>query len=208
MAPVVARFEPPTSDGLRAAIAAFDCVKTVRNGEEDVGEVMVRDFLRSGNFAEAASAGTSTTYIATEPEAALRQVVGYVTLALTQIRLTAGEKRADERLALVRVPDFGAIRIAMIGVDRRFAGQGYGKLLMDTVVLHTAQMSRDVSVRFIVADAVNTQLAWYMRQGFVENRSQNEIERLAGIAERTGITATSVRLDLGPDPRVLLPQQA
>jgi ribosomal protein S18 acetylase RimI-like enzyme len=203
--PVVARFEPPANDGLRVAAGRFDCVATLNDGEEDPGEVFVREFVRSGEYEEAAAAGTSTTYIVTDPDEAAGELIGYVTLALTQIRLSGGEKKAGERLAAVRVPDFGAIRIAMIGVDRRFAGRGYGKLLMDTVIQHTAHMSRDVSVRFIVADAVNTQLAWYERQGFVENRSKSEQERLAGIAERTGVPATSVRLDLGPDPRILLP---
>lgn len=163
---------------------------------------MVRDFLQSHEFEEAARSGTTTTYLVTDADEAPRRLVGYVTLSLTQIRLTASEIKHSEHL--VHRPDFGAIRIAMIGVDRRCAGQGYGKLLIDTVITFTAHISRDVSVRFIVADAVNTQLKWYKRQGFVENVAQCERERLERVRERLGIEATSVRFDLGPDPRVLL----
>jgi ribosomal protein S18 acetylase RimI-like enzyme len=202
--PVVARFEPPANDGLRAAIAEFDCVKILHDGQEDAGEVMVREFLRSGAYEEAAASGTTTTYMVADPEGVPRKVIGYVTLSLTQIRLSSGEVKQTEELAAVHRSDFGAIRIAMIGVGREFAGRGYGKLLVDTVIQHTARMSRDVSVRFIVADAVDTQLDWYKRQDFVENNSDAERDRLRQLAERTGVRATSVRLDLGPDPRVLL----
>lgn len=201
MSRVVARFEPPLSDGLKAAVAAFDCVQIMRDGDADPGEVMVRDFLRSGDFQETALSGTTTTYMVINPEEAPGRVIGYVTLAFTQIRLSGGEIKRGQGLRSAGRSDFGALRIAMIGVDREFSGDGYGKLLIDTVVQHAARISRDVSVRFVVADAVATRIKWYGRQGFVENNSQMERERLARTTERTGVPATSMRLDLGPDPR-------
>lgn len=201
----MARFEPPADDeGLLSAIAVFDCVRLSRDGEDDPGEAAVRDFLRSAEFPDGALSGTSTSYLLLEPDDFPGRILGYVTLAVTQMRLTEGEKKSGERLEAAHGSHFGAVRIAMIGVDREYAGNGYGKRLMDFVIAQTAQMSREVSVRFVVADAVNTQLAWYQRQGFVENRSEAEVKRLKGALERTGIAATSVRLDLGPDPRVVL----
>jgi ribosomal protein S18 acetylase RimI-like enzyme len=131
-------------------------------------------------------------------------LIGYVTLALSQIKLTTGERRGGEALEDVRQGDFGAIRVAMIGVDKEFAGEGHGKALLDAAVLHTARINREVSVRFVIADAVVTQADWYRRQGFVENRAQAEVERLKRVAERSGVSAVSMRLDLGPDPRRLL----
>lgn len=92
----------------------------------------------------------------------------------------------------------------MIGVDKGFRGEGHGKALLDAAVLHTARINREVSVRFLIADAVKTQADWYRRQGFARNRAQAEAARLGRVAERTGIAAVSMRLDLGPDPRRLL----
>jgi ribosomal protein S18 acetylase RimI-like enzyme len=142
---VVARFEPPVDDALQAAIDAFDCV-TRRDGSEDPGEVKVREFLRGGAFANAAATGTTTTWLLADRDNAPHKVVGYVTLALTQIRLNRAEAR-DAELATAGRSAFGAVRIAMIGVDREFQHRGHGTLLINTVVLHTARMSNEVSVR-------------------------------------------------------------
>lgn len=202
MPAVVARFEPPADDALQTAIDAFDCV-TRRDGYEDPGEVTVREFLRNGAFANAAATGTTTTWLLADRDNAPHKVVGYVTLALTQIRLNRAEAR-DAELATAGRSAFGAVRIAMIGVDREFQHRGHGTLLINTVILHTARMSNEVSVRFIVADAASTQVDWYRHRGFVENNADEEQKRLAKSAEQTGLHATSMRLDLGPDPRILL----
>ncbi len=201
----VARFEPPASEALSEAVARFDCVQQLRpDGSPDPGEGMVRNFLRGGGYEIAAEAGTGTTYMLGDTQAMPGRLLGYVTLALSQIKLTTGERRGGEGLGEVRQGDFGAIRVAMIGVDKDFRGRGHGKALLDAAILHTARINREVSVRFIIADAVKTQTDWYKRQGFVENRAKAEVERLGRVAERTGIAAVSMRLDLGPDPRRLL----
>ncbi len=201
----VARFEPPASDALREAVARFDCVqRLLSDGSPNPGEAMVRDFLQGGGYEIAAEAGTGTTYMLSDAEVAPGGLLGYVTLALSQIKLTVSERKRGEGLDEVRQGDFGAIRVAMIGVDKEFLGKGHGKALLDAAVLHTARINREVSVRFIITDAVKTQTDWYRRQGFVENRAKAEVERLKRMAERTGISAVSMRLDLGPDPRRLL----
>jgi hypothetical protein len=74
----VARFEPPAS------------------------EAMVRDFLRGGGYEIAAEAGTGTTYMLGDGKAAPGRLLGYVTLALSQIKLTTGERRGGEALGEVR----------------------------------------------------------------------------------------------------------
>jgi ribosomal protein S18 acetylase RimI-like enzyme len=199
----VARFEPPASGGLREAIGGFDCVAIGRGADEDPGEVLVREFLSSGEMEQQASLGTSTTYLVSDLVGLDRTLVGYVTLAPSQIRLTNSERR-DSGLRDVAVAAFGAVRIAMIGVDHRFAGRGYGHLLMQTTIRHTASMGEHVTIRFVIADAANTQLHWYERQGFVENRARAEVERVAASSEDLGSPGTSMRLDLGPDPRRLL----
>ena len=191
MALRVARFEPPISDSLRAAVEGFDCVLTSDAGE---GEVLVRDFLSTGRFAEAAANGTSTTYLAIDPTGDPR-LVGYVTLAVTQVFLTGAERRQAE------VEDravFGAVRAAMLGVDHRVQGQGVGGALLDSAIGHAADLSRSVATRFVVVDALPDRDGWYAQRGFRECRSERERER----GERHG--TTSMYLDLGPDPRQLL----
>ena len=153
-----------------------------------------------------AAVGIGTTYLVTEPELVPNDIVGYVTLAPSQIHFSGGELR-DSGLKEVQRSSFGALRIAMIGVDQEFARQGYGHILMEAAKLQAARMSEAVSMRFIVADALDTQLDWYERQGFLENNSDQERKRLAKAGERYGSHATSVRFDLGPDPRVVLAAQ-
>jgi ribosomal protein S18 acetylase RimI-like enzyme len=193
--------EPPLVDELAEALTRFDCVRRYVDGEPDPGELMVREFLAQAAVA-AADAGTSTSYLASDRELAAGTVLGYITLTLSHVRLTVGEKRAGA-MQDAWGADFGALRIGMIGTDHRYAGQGVGYRLLQTAIDSAVVMSEAVSVRFIVADAVDTQREWYERQGFVPNRSQAEQDRLARVRENTGVAATSMRLDLGPDPRRL-----
>jgi hypothetical protein len=104
--PTVARFEPPANDGLRAAIEEFDCVAIVgEDGKEDPGEVMVRDFLRSGDCERAAATGTTTTYVVLDPKDAPGKLIGYVTLSLTQLRLSGRELKGATAAAICEQVD-------------------------------------------------------------------------------------------------------
>jgi ribosomal protein S18 acetylase RimI-like enzyme len=197
----VARLQPPFDDDLREALTRFDCVRHYPGGEPDPGELMVREFL-AHNAVAAAEAGTSTTYLGFDHELAPGTVVGYITLTLSHVRLTTGEKRTGG-MHDTWGADFGALRIGMIGTDREHAGQGFGYTLLQIAIENAVVMSEAVTVRFIIADAVDTQAAWYERQGFVANRSETEQNRLARVRENTGVTARSMRLDLGADPRLL-----
>lgn len=201
MALAVARLQPPFDGELRNALTRFDCVRRYRSGEPDPGELMVREFL-AHSAVPAAEAGTSTTYLAFDHELAPGAIVGYITLTLSHIRLTTGEKRAGG-MQDAWGANFGALRIGMIGTDREHAGRGFGYTLLHIAIDSAVLMSEAVTVRFIVADAVDTQTAWYERQGFVTNRSQVESDRLARAQANTGVGARSMRLDLGADPRLL-----
>lgn len=201
MALTVGRLDALLAEEFAEALTRFDCVTRYVDGEPDQGELMVREFLAQAAV-PAAEAGTSTTYLALDGELAAGVVLGYITLTLSHVRLTTGEKRAGGMLDAWGA-DFGALRIGMIGTDRRYAGQGFGHTLLDMAIDSAVVMSEAVSVRFIIADAVDTQRAWYERQGFVANRSQAEQDRLARVRENIGVAATSMRLDLGADPRLL-----
>lgn len=199
---VVARFEPPLDDGLALAAAQFKCVVRHHDGIPDAGETAVQEFLTSGAFATDAEEGHSTTDLAIDDESSPASLLGYVTLTMTQIKLSNGERRRagiDGGRG-----SFGAVRIAMIGVAGHAQGRGIGYALMNATKVHAARLSREISVRFIVADALDTQLDWYERQGFQLAASESERDRLAQLRERTGVASTSVWYDLGPDPRILL----
>lgn len=187
----MARLEAPVSDALNSAVAEFDCVVLRPAEREDAGEVMVRDFLREGHAEHAAAAFLSTTYLLLDPSLPGR-ILGYVTLALSQIRLSSGESReaGGSRSTI------GAVRIAMIGVDHRHAGVGHGTVLLNAAIGSTREAGRHVAARFLVADAVERQVGWYQGRGFVENRSPHEKDHAAEILTRTGVASVSVRFDV------------
>jgi hypothetical protein len=81
-----------------------------------------------------------------------------VTLTLSHIRLTTSEKRAGA-MHDAWGADFGALRIAMIGADHHFAGRGFGHTVLQSAIRRAVLMSEQVTVRFLVADAVDTQRA-------------------------------------------------
>ena len=93
MAVTVGRLQPPLVEELAEALTRFDCVTRYVDGEPDPGELMVREFLAQAAV-PAADVGTSTTYLAWDPELADAAVLGYITLTLSHVRLTTGEKRA------------------------------------------------------------------------------------------------------------------
>lgn len=187
----IARFEPPLEGTLLAAVEGFDC----RSNPDAAGESLVADFFRSGQFASDAADAASTTYLALDDEN-VPTLCGYVTLAITQVRLTRSE-RAGAGMASKR-SDFAAVRIAMLGVDIRAQGRGIGSALVDEAILHTAELSESVTARFVVVDALPGREGWYEQHGFAVCASEAERQR----GERAG--TTSMIRDLGPDPRRLL----
>jgi GNAT superfamily N-acetyltransferase len=98
-----------------------------------------------------------------------RNVLGYTTLAIDSIRLTASEQRALDRPDF---PDFGAIRVAMIGVDHRYQERGYGVLMLRAVADLAMTIGDVIAMRFLMADANVRQRECYENHGWILNRSQ------------------------------------
>lgn len=127
------------------------------------GEVC--DFLRSGGFQDGIEHGYSSTYVLVDDEQPLpRDVIGYTTLAIDSVRLTGSERR---ELGRPDFPDFGAIRLAMLGVDHRHQTKGFGLLILRAVADMAKLIAEVVAVRFLLADANVRQQEWYERQGWV-----------------------------------------
>lgn len=188
----VVRLPSPIKDDLQQALSCFDCVALHDlDGQPDPGEIMVRSFLVDGEAEIGVRDGTGTTYFAIDREIST-DILGYITLSFSQIKLTNGEKRTGSVEG--RRGIFGALRIAMIATSKDFTGRGIGTFLVDYAMgLAVFASQRIATVRFLIVDAAYTQRGWYERRGFTENRSADEVNRL------NDVEATSMRLDLGVD---------
>ena len=190
MAVQLSRVELPIDDDLQEALQRFDCVGDRHDGDPVAHEV--REFLRGRSFAHGIEHGYSSTYVLVDDEQELpRDVVGYTTLAIDSIRLTASERRALDRPDF---PDFGAIRVAMIGVDQGAQGRGFGLLMLRAVADLAMNIGDVIAVRFLLADANVRQQGWYENRGWVLNRAkpyQHEPDE-----NQDEPTTVSMRLDL------------
>lgn len=173
--------------GLQEALERFDCVGD-RHSDDPVADE-VRGFLCEGHFAHGIEHGYSSTYVFVDDEQPHpRDVLGYTTLAIDSIRLTGSERR---ELGRPDFPDFGAVRLAMIGVDYRHQQRGYGVLILRAVADMATTIADVIAVRFLLADANVTQQEWYEAHGWMLNRA----ERYQGSSGET----VSMRLDLLSD---------
>lgn len=175
----------PIEDPLLWAIHGFDCL-----GKEYVGDPVaenVKGFLADGGFLSGVEQGISSTYLLLDEEAD-PLLVGYTTLTFDSVRLTNAEKRQMEEL--FGIGKFGALRIQMIGIDHRHQDRGYGTALLEAIAGLARRLSRDVALRFLLADANVRKVGWYEAHGFVANRA--ELERRRTDPERS----VSMRLDL------------
>lgn len=185
MAPQFRRLALPIDEQLSRVIKAFDCLGTVHDGDP-VAE-NVNGFLADGRFKPGLEHGISSTYLFLDP-ALSPSLIGYATLTFDSVRLTNAEKRKMEEL--VGIAEFGALRIQMLGVDHRHQGDHHGIALLQAVTGLARQLSRDVAVRFLLADANVRKVDWYEALGFVRNKSERE-------QGRTDATrSVSMRLDL------------
>jgi ribosomal protein S18 acetylase RimI-like enzyme len=94
--------------------------------------------------------------------------VGYVTLAVDVVRLSAGKR---ERLGRTNFPDFGAMRLVMIGVDADFHGRGIGDTLLKWTVGKARSLAEEVAFRFVLADVNLVRKNWYDKRQFQVNRA-------------------------------------
>lgn len=178
------RVELPLDRGLEEAIEAFDCIGD-RHEDDPVAEE-VRSFLCEGSFQHGIEQGYSSTYVLVDDEQEPpRDVLGYTTLAIDSVRLTGSERR---QLDEPDFPDFGAIRLAMLGIDHRYQSRGLGALILRAVTDMASMVSDVIAVRFLLADANVRQQGWYEHHGWVLNRS----DRSQSSDENT----VSMRLDL------------
>lgn len=184
MAPQLRRLALPVDEQLSRVIADFDCL-----GEGHANDPVAENvcgFLTDGRYEPGLRHHVSATYLLIDNDAD-PQLLGYATLTFDSVRLTDAEK---QRMEDVDFPDFGAVRIQMLGVDHRHQCNGNGAFLLNNITGLARRLSQDVAVRFLIADANVRKVEWYESMGFIRNEAKKETRRLN--PERS----VSMRLDL------------
>lgn len=162
----------PIEDPLLRAIGHFDCLGS-RHASDPVAE-NVNGFLVDGRFLPGLEQGISSTYLLLDQEVD-PPLIGYATLTFDSVRLTNAEKNRMQDL--LGIGEFGALRIQMIGIDRRHQGKGLGTALLEAITGLARRLSADVALRFLLADANVRKVTWYSSHGFVGNRAERERAR-------------------------------
>jgi ribosomal protein S18 acetylase RimI-like enzyme len=94
-----------------------------------------------------------------------RRIVGYYTLSAATIKLK--ELPADAARRLPRYPWLPAVLIGRLAVDREFAGQGWGKVLLVDALQRSVAQSRQIAAMAVVVDAKDDAArGFYERYGF------------------------------------------
>ncbi len=96
--------------------------------------------------------------------------VGFVTLCSAAIAFN----ELPKSLKLPRYP-IPAIRIARLGIDRRFQGKGYGKELLSFSLEKVALLANFVGVKFVIVDAKEEARSFYEHYGFVSLPSKPNV---------------------------------
>jgi GNAT superfamily N-acetyltransferase len=120
-------------------------------------------------------------------------LVAYVTVLADRIMLGPSEKPKGVTWQFV-----GALKIAQLAVDLRFAGHGLGKLMTGYVIEYARTLRTVIGCRYVTLDAEPDLVAWYEAQGFIRNQQEQAFrERLAEEAGRpSDRLPCSMRFDL------------
>lgn len=151
-------------DDIAASLTQFDCC---REGGDPVADE-VNAFVRTDEWRRGAELHANTTYLFFDRDVAADRIIGYVTLAMDVLRLSSGER---ERLGRLNFPDFGALRLVMIGTDSEFQNRGYGDTLLKWTVGKARSLANEVAFRFVIADVNLARKGWYDERYFQVNRA-------------------------------------
>lgn len=102
------------------------------------------------------------------------RIIGYYTLSAATLELK--ELPADVVRRLPRYPLLPAVLIGRLAVDREFAGQGWGKVLLVDALRRSLAQSAQIAAMAVVVDALDDAArGFYERYGFqqlIEHQSR------------------------------------
>lgn len=129
----------------------------------DCGDDEINRFLREKALQDHERDLSRTMVLSTDEEIPVKPVIGYHTLVMAQVRQ---EEVPNDRPKIKRpIP---VILLGQIGVDRKFAGRGFGDLLLTDAQARCDEISRKVGIRALMLDARSERLAeWYAKHDFV-----------------------------------------
>lgn len=129
-------------------------------GAFDCGVQTVNDALR-GELLHALREGrVRAYYVELDGDCA-----GFIALRAESFELTDSidRERYSPPLSRTRVP---GVLLELLGVDRRFQGQGLGEQLLLAAVKITQQVSSLIAARFLVLESLPDAVRFYRRLGF------------------------------------------
>jgi hypothetical protein len=121
-----------------------------------------------------------------------RIMAAYAAVCASAIVLGTREKPSS-----IRYKQIGVMKLAQLGVDRRFAGWGMGRSIVSDMIALGREVSDFVACRYVALDAQPDLVQWYAGQGFRINRSEQKqrIEAAAGKRDPAEVPV-SMRFDL------------
>lgn len=120
-------------------------------------------------------------------------LAGYVTLISDRISL--GPKEKPKGVTYQFVP---ALKIAQLGVDRRFASRGLGKYLVGYSVATAMQWRGVIGCRYLTLDSQPDLVGWYEGQGMKRNKEEQKYREHVAREKGRSVEdlAISMRFDL------------
>jgi GNAT superfamily N-acetyltransferase len=115
----------------------------------------------------------------------------FATVCMDSLPLGTREKPKSVRYKYV-----SALKLAQLGVDRRFQGLGIGREVIADVVALARLAAVAYGCRYVTLDAQPELVGWYQAHGFVINKLQQS-QRIQALGGRgAGEIPVSMRLDL------------
>lgn len=118
----------------------------------------------------------------------------FVTVCMDALPLSRRERGAS-----IPHRSVSALKLAQLGVDRRFQGEGLGRWAVSAVIQFAYEVSELVGCRYVTLDAQPDLEPWYAAQGFVRNelhQEQRETDAVLHDRDPKRIPV-SMRFDLG-----------
>jgi GNAT superfamily N-acetyltransferase len=118
---------------------------------------------------------------------------GFLSLCMDSIPLSRREREPSIRFRAV-----SALKLAQLGIDRRFQGSGLGRWAVGFAVDLARELSTHVGCRYVTLDAQPELETWYSAQGFHRNKLHHEqrLEDARLHGRDPAAVAVSMRFDL------------
>jgi GNAT superfamily N-acetyltransferase len=141
-----------------------------RTDEFDCGDEALNRYLHLHAWQNQQKRLIGVTYVAAE-ESASQMPLGYFTLANASAPFRQFPKKIVRGLPAYDLP---LLLLARLAVDRRFAGQSLGRILLGEACRIATLIAAESGCRGVITDAYREKIAWYARFGFIPLEEETE----------------------------------